>query len=110
MSESCACCFESVNEKLQCGHSIHIECVCLSGKLKCPICRCDIDEKIIPPELLKMYEIKKKQMNEYKNEIENEFINNAINNNDYTYDINVDNMMFYYMEDMLARMQYNIIS
>jgi hypothetical protein len=42
--EECAVCYEDIciNEKLSCGHLVHIECIYKSKKTTCPLCRTEL--------------------------------------------------------------------
>ena len=97
----CVCCLSNVTNKLECSHYIHLKCICLTGKLECPICRCNLDEKIFTAELLMVYDKKKMEMKKYGEELEFELINDVIN------DVNEDDNMSYLMEDLLSRLIYN---
>lgn len=97
----CVCCLTNVQKQLKCSHYIHLKCICLTGKLECPICRCELNENIFTAELLMVYDKKKIEMKKYNEEHEFELINDVIN------EVNEIDNMSYLMEDLLSRLIYN---
>lgn len=100
-NKECACCLSDVTKKLECSHYIHLKCICLSGKLECPICRHKFDENIFTAELLMVYDKKKMEIKEYNEEHEMDLIIDVVNHVDEEYN------MSYLMEDLLSRLIYN---
>lgn len=100
--EDCACCYEPVSNKLICGHYIHLKCICLSGKLECPICRTQLNENMFTAELLMVYDAKKIELKNYENNIDETLANDAINEV-HLYESENANIL---LEDFLCRMMY----
>ena len=99
-NEECVCCLNIVKNKLECSHYIHLKCICLSGKLECPICRYKLNENYFSAELLMVYDKKKIELKKYNQEHEFQLINDVVN------EVNEENNMTYVMEDMLSRLLY----
>jgi hypothetical protein len=75
--EPCPVCFENnVECILDCGHWVHKECIILSGKAECPICRCKVS--LNKTETKKINKRKKEfdilQIREDEQELEEQFI------------------------------------
>lgn len=100
-NRECICCLSDVTKKLECSHYIHLKCICLSGKLECPICRHKFDENIFTAELLMVYDKKKMEIKKYNEEHEFDLIIDVVNH------VNEEYNMSYLMEDLLSRLIYN---
>lgn len=99
--KECVCCLTNVSKKLECSHYVHLKCICLSGKLECPICRHKLDENIFTAELLMVYDKKKMEIKQYNEEYEFDLINDVVNQVNEEYNIS------FLMEDLLSRLIYN---
>lgn len=64
-TDVCICCCEYVYNTLPCGHKIHLNCICNSGKLECPICRTKLEEDMFSDEQLLFYEKNRDELKEY---------------------------------------------
>ena len=59
----CCVCYENFDDdKLECGHDIHMICVVKSGKNRCPLCR---QEVVIPDEYLDQLKQAREDFNRY---------------------------------------------
>jgi uncharacterized Zn finger protein (UPF0148 family) len=56
--KDCPVCYQDMDESscLCCGHWVHRECIVLSGKLECPICRRSVETEFTPTRIERCYE------------------------------------------------------